>query len=81
MAINETTLLSEALKRADVIVLTAQILVNCLRSKEVSISDIDLLIMDECHHTDLSHPYNNIMKVSTQSTDDTNLDRFHSLNV
>jgi len=26
------------------------------------ISDIDMLIMDECHHTILSHPYNAIME-------------------
>jgi len=64
ISINETTLLSEAMKRANVTVLTAQILVNCLVNKEVKISDFDLIIMDECHHTDLKHPYNQLMKVS-----------------
>jgi len=28
----------------------------------MKISDIDMLIMDECHHTILSHPYNAIME-------------------
>jgi ERCC4-related helicase len=27
----------------------------------MKITDINLLIMDECHHTDLNHPYNLIM--------------------
>lgn len=27
----------------------------------MKISDVDMLIMDECHHTILSHPYNAIM--------------------
>jgi len=29
----------------------------------MKISDIDMLIMDECHHTILNHPYNAIMEV------------------
>jgi len=30
---------------------------------EMKIGDIDMLIMDECHHTILRHPYNAIMEV------------------
>lgn len=59
--IGETSRLSEDMKNHDVTVLTAQILVNCLQNKEMTLVDIDLLIMDECHHTTLSHPYNVIM--------------------
>ena len=40
---------------------TEQVFVNALRNKEMKITDIDMLIMDECHHTDLGHPYNAIM--------------------
>jgi len=29
----------------------------------MKISDIDMLIMDECHHTILKHPYNAVMEV------------------
>lgn len=60
-ALGETALLSEYIRKYDVVVLTAQILVNCLKNNEVRLSDIDLLIMDECHHTTQNHPYNAIM--------------------
>lgn len=59
--LGETMLLSEYMKMYDVMVLTAQILVNCLKTGEVRMSDFDLLIMDECHHTTLNHPYSTIM--------------------
>ena len=45
-----------------VLMLTAQIFVNALKSKEVDIEDLDMLIFDECHHTDQKHPFNEIMK-------------------
>ncbi|XP_038044772.1 probable ATP-dependent RNA helicase DHX58 isoform X2 [Patiria miniata] len=46
-----------------VLTLTAQIFVNALRQKAVNLQDIDMLIFDECHHSDLSHPYNVIMQM------------------
>ncbi|XP_038044516.1 interferon-induced helicase C domain-containing protein 1-like [Patiria miniata] len=45
-----------------VLMLTAQILVNAMKSDKIDIKDLDMLIFDECHHTDLKHPYNEIMK-------------------
>ena len=52
------------LENDDVVVMTAQILVNALNDKEhmVALSDISLLILDECHHTQKEHPYNKIME-------------------
>ncbi|XP_071491813.1 ATP-dependent RNA helicase DHX58-like [Diadema antillarum] len=47
----------------DIIVLTAQILVNALKdsTSRVSLSRIDLLVLDECHHCQKSNPYNVLM--------------------
>lgn len=53
--------LDEVSQENDVIVLTAQILVDALKSKRVKITDFSLLIFDECHHTNKEHPYNEIM--------------------
>lgn len=53
--------LDEVSQEQDVIVLTAQILVDALKSKRVRITDFSLLIFDECHHTGKGHPYNEIM--------------------
>jgi ATP-dependent RNA helicase DDX58 len=41
--------------------LNSQILVNAFKLGEMKITDIDMLIMDECHHTNLEHSYNAIM--------------------
>ena len=61
--IREKETVKGVLQTLDVIVLTGQILVNALRNKEISFSDINLLIIDECHHTNLDHPYNNLMRL------------------
>ncbi|XP_072175886.1 ATP-dependent RNA helicase DHX58-like [Diadema setosum] len=47
----------------DIIVLTAQVLVNALKDSTsgVSLSRIDLLVLDECHHCQKSDPYNVLM--------------------
>ena len=49
-----------------VVVMTAQILVNALNNKNieerVDLSDITLLLFDECHHADKEHSYNRIME-------------------
>ena len=54
------------LKNQKVVVMTAQILVNALNNKNkeerVDLSDITLLLFDECHHADKEHSYNRIME-------------------
>lgn len=50
------------LKTHDVVILTAQILLNALVKNNLKISDITLLIFDECHHTNKDHAYNKIMQ-------------------
>lgn len=45
----------------DVLVMTAQILLNTLRHSIVKMSSIHLLILDECHHAVKKHPYSLVM--------------------
>ncbi|XP_076607729.1 ATP-dependent RNA helicase DHX58 [Chaetodon auriga] len=50
---------------SDVVICTAQILYNALtnmeETKHVELSDITLLIIDECHHTNKDSVYNKVM--------------------
>lgn len=52
-------------QNSDVVICTAQILYNALINKEdgkhVELSDITLLIIDECHHTNKESVYNKVM--------------------
>lgn len=54
------------LQHDHVVVMTAQILVNALKSEvkgeRVELKDISLLLFDECHHAHKEHPYNSIME-------------------
>ncbi|XP_034550004.1 interferon-induced helicase C domain-containing protein 1 [Notolabrus celidotus] len=58
---------TEIVKRNDVIICTAQILENYLErsnSEEdegVNLSDLSLIVIDECHHTQKGEVYNHIM--------------------
>ena len=54
--------LSDILENNNVVVLTAQVLVNALERGDVTISDFSLLVFDECHHTKKRHAYNEIMQ-------------------
>ncbi|XP_033100025.1 probable ATP-dependent RNA helicase DHX58 isoform X2 [Anneissia japonica] len=60
--LKETETLQAILQVKKVVMITAQILVNALHKKEVDVSDFDLLILDECHHTTQEHPFNIIMR-------------------
>lgn len=70
---NQDMSLPSVLEENDVVVVTAQVLLNALRKKRtsedgvqdekhVSISQFALLVFDECHHTTKEHPYNEIMR-------------------
>ncbi|XP_038625348.1 antiviral innate immune response receptor RIG-I [Tachyglossus aculeatus] len=57
-----STPVEHVIKNSDIIVLTPQILVNSLKNGTVpSLSMFTLMIFDECHNTNKSHPYNKIM--------------------
>ncbi|KAH6894613.1 hypothetical protein B0T10DRAFT_436261 [Thelonectria olida] len=45
-----------------VVVCTAQILLDCLSNGFITMSQINLLIFDEAHHTKKNHPYARIIK-------------------
>ncbi|OLY81249.1 Dicer-like protein 1 [Smittium mucronatum] len=49
-------------RSAQVHVMTSQTLLNCLRHGFVKISDINLIIFDECHHCRKGTPYNQLMR-------------------
>ncbi|XP_038046269.1 antiviral innate immune response receptor RIG-I-like [Patiria miniata] len=58
--------LTDLLEKKDVLVMTAQILVNSLQggkddNDRMELSKIGLLILDECHHCQKGDPYNEIM--------------------
>nr|ADI75503.1 DExD/H box RNA helicase [Paralichthys olivaceus]ADM18136.1 LGP2 [Paralichthys olivaceus] len=59
-------LFGKVVQDSDVVICTAQILYNALtnseETKHVELSDITLLIFDECHHTHKGGVYNQIMK-------------------
>jgi endoribonuclease Dicer len=52
----------DALAQNEVIVCTAEILYKCLHHSYIQISQINLLVFDEAHHTKKKHPYARIIK-------------------
>ncbi|KAG0322650.1 Dicer-like protein 1 [Dissophora globulifera] len=56
--------------KADVVVLTAQILLDHLRRGHVKMRRIHLLVFDECHHARKDHPFCCIMREFYHSTAD-----------
>ncbi|XP_045159837.2 ATP-dependent RNA helicase DHX58-like [Mercenaria mercenaria] len=54
--------LKDYVQRRDVFVVTAQVLLNYLKAKDIGSLDVfDIIVFDECHHTDKKHPYKKIM--------------------
>ncbi|KAG2217031.1 hypothetical protein INT45_003987 [Circinella minor] len=49
-------------EESDVCVMTAQIFLNTLRHGFIHMSQVNLIVFDECHHCTKRHPYNLIMK-------------------
>eukprot|EP00057_Strongylocentrotus_purpuratus_P030682 XP_782422.3 PREDICTED: probable ATP-dependent RNA helicase DHX58 [Strongylocentrotus purpuratus] len=45
-----------------VLMITSQVLVNALTQNEFKLPEVSMLVFDECHHTTLNHPYNEIMR-------------------
>ena len=53
----------------EVLIMTHQILLNMLSHGYIKASNINLLILDECHHCDKNHPYAKIMERVEESSD------------
>lgn len=62
----EKDFFGKVLREWDVVICTAQLLHNAMNDTEedrhVELSDITLLIIDECHHTNKDHVYRKIMR-------------------
>lgn len=53
------------LNKNEVIVMTAQVLVNAIKHKFINLEQVDVIVFDECHHGQhegKNHPYREIMK-------------------
>ncbi|XP_057430134.1 endoribonuclease Dicer homolog 2-like [Lotus japonicus] len=55
----------QEIAKHEVLVMTPQILNDCLRHSFMKLKMIKVLILDECHHTRGRHPYSLIMTVHT----------------
>ncbi|XP_060562666.1 antiviral innate immune response receptor RIG-I-like [Ruditapes philippinarum] len=56
--------LRDFIDRRDIMVVTAQVLLNALKQKEIdSITRFSMIVFDECHHTDNYHRFNEIMSL------------------
>ncbi|KAI8801168.1 hypothetical protein BJ742DRAFT_838578 [Cladochytrium replicatum] len=47
---------------SDVMVMTGDIFKNILRMGQITFKKINLIVVDECHHTRGDHPYNQVMR-------------------
>uniref|UniRef100_A0A251UI67 Putative helicase superfamily 1/2, ATP-binding domain-containing protein n=1 Tax=Helianthus annuus TaxID=4232 RepID=A0A251UI67_HELAN len=55
-------------EKKQVLVMTAQILLNILRHSIIKMEAINLLILDECHHAVKKHPYSLVMSEFCHTT-------------
>lgn len=68
--------IDKIIKTSHVIVSTPQKFVNCLKNGTINLSQIDLMIFDECHNTSGGNPYCEIMKFCLcPSRNQNNLDK------
>ncbi|KAF9207251.1 Dicer-like protein 1 [Haplosporangium sp. Z 27] len=58
----DVKLWEDILEKADVVVVTAQILLDLFRHGFVKMSRVHLLVFDECHHARRDHPYCGILR-------------------
>ena len=54
------------IRERQVVFLTAMKFYNALAQGQIRISELSMLIFDECHHTTEKHPYNDIMRFYIQ---------------
>lgn len=58
-----------------VVVITPQMLVNLLQNvnqhRRLYVADFSLFVLDECHHCGAKHPYEIMMKIVRQYTEET----------
>ncbi|CAC5422567.1 DDX58 [Mytilus coruscus] len=67
--------LSSWLNKRDILVVTAQLVVNALKNDEIKVEDFTLMVFDECHHANASHAYAQIMHGYLKLKLDENVDR------
>lgn len=58
-----------------VLVCTTQVLLDCIRSKYISLKDFNLLVFDECHHATNNHPMHQLMQQFQNENDPSVLPR------
>lgn len=48
--------------KSTIVVMIAQMFLNCLRRGYIKITDFSFMVLDECHHCHGDHPYAGIMR-------------------
>ncbi|RNA16447.1 Interferon-induced helicase C domain-containing 1 [Brachionus plicatilis] len=66
---NSLKIFSYFMSEKKIFFLTPQKLINFLNETQATLDQISILIFDECHHTQDSHPYNELMKIYYKNYD------------